>query len=215
MDKWLALVAPAAGDAPRHRRLGASSPASRLIWFRVWQVKHPTWDLYGGTHYLRPSFAGVRASMAAGPDLRRLCQRHFSWSRDMELHEGVGVDHGEERRGSSDQGEERRGSSSSSSLEIVGPVRRNVAVAAKAIQTLESSRVEGGKLDGCLGAPISALLATALGGCGDGVSGVFEAEDGARSDPIEMSELVQGSLSPSPSPNPSHNPSALAPTPQP
>jgi len=165
----------------------------RVEWLPL-QVKHPTWDLYGGTHYLQPSFAGVRASMAAGPDLRRLCQRHFSWSRDMELHEGVGVDHGEERRGSSDQGEERRGSSSSSSLEIVGPVRRNVAVAAKAIQTLESSRVAGGKLDGCLGAPISALLATALGGCGDGVSGVFEAEDGARSDPIEMSELVQGTI---------------------
>ena len=82
------------------------------------------------------------------------------------------------------------------SLEIVGPERlsvsRSVTVAAKGIQKLESSPVVGGKLEGCLGASISALLARVVGDCGDGVSGVFEAEDGAKTDPIEMSELMQG-----------------------
>ena len=82
------------------------------------------------------------------------------------------------------------------SLEIVGPERlsvsRSVTVAAKGIRKLESSPVVGGKLEGCLGASISALLAQVVGDCGDGVSGVFEAEDGAKTDPIEMSELMQG-----------------------
>ena len=80
------------------------------------------------------------------------------------------------------------------SLEIVGPERffvsRSITVAAK----LESSPVVGGKLEGFLGASISALLARVVGDCGDGVSGVFEAEDGAKTDPIEMSELVQGTI---------------------
>ena len=58
------------------------------------------------------------------------------------------------------------------SLEIVGPERlsvsRSVTVAAKGIQKLESSPVVGGKLEGCLGASISALLARVVGDCGDG-----------------------------------------------
>ena len=87
---------------------------------------------------------------------------------------------------------------SAMSLEIVGPERlsvsRSVTVAAKGIQKLESSPVTGGKLEGCLGASIGALLAKVVGDCGDGVSGVFEAEDGAKTDPIEMSELVQGTI---------------------
>ena len=33
-----------------------------------------------------------------------------------------------------------------------------------------------------------------VGECGAGVSGVFEAEDGARTEPIQMSELVQGTI---------------------
>ena len=81
--------------------------------------------------------------MAAGPDLRTLCQRHFAWSRDMDLIENVGVDQGHSA------GKERRGSSASS-LEIIGPerlsARRSVTVAAKSIQTLESSPVVGGRL---------------------------------------------------------------------
>ena len=87
---------------------------------------------------------------------------------------------------------------SAMSLEIVGPERlsvsRSVTVAAKGIQKLESSPVIGGKLEGCLGASVGALLAKVVGDCGDGVSGVFEAEDGAKTDPIEMSELVQGTI---------------------
>ena len=58
------------------------------------------------------------------------------------------------------------------SLEIVGPERlsvsRSVTVAAKGIQKLESTPVVGGKLEGCLGASISALLARVVGDCGDG-----------------------------------------------
>ena len=66
------------------------------------------------------------------------------------------------------------------SLEVVGPERlsvsRSVTVTAKGIQKLESSPVVGGKLEGCLGASISALLARVVGECGAGVSGVFELE---------------------------------------
>ena len=84
------------------------------------------------------------------------------------------------------------------SLEVVGPERlsvsRSVTVTAKGIQKLESSPVVGGKLEGCLGASISALLARVVGECGAGVSGVFEAEDGAKTEPIEMCELVQGTI---------------------
>ena len=84
------------------------------------------------------------------------------------------------------------------SLEVVGPERlsvsRSVTVTAKGIQKLESSPVVGGKLEGCLGASISALLARVVGECGSGVSGVFEAEDGAKTEPIEMCELVQGTI---------------------
>ena len=82
------------------------------------------------------------------------------------------------------------------SLEVVGPERlsvsRSVTVTAKGIQKLESAPVVGGKLEGCLGASISALLTRVVGECGAGVSGVFEAEDGAKTEPIEMCELVQG-----------------------
>ena len=49
----------------------------------------------------------------------------------------------------------------------------------------------------CRGTPggsISALLERVVGECGAGVSGVFEAEDGARTEPIQMSELVQGTI---------------------
>ena len=46
------------------------------------QVKHPSWSMYGGEHYLRPSFEGVPTSKAAGPDLRALALRYFRWSRD-------------------------------------------------------------------------------------------------------------------------------------
>ena len=60
------------------------------------------------------------------------------------------------------------------SLEIVGPERlsvsRSVTVAAKGIQKLESAPVVGGKLEGCLGASISALLARVVGDCGDGAA---------------------------------------------
>ena len=84
------------------------------------------------------------------------------------------------------------------SLEVVGPERlsvsRSVTVTAKGIQKLESSPVVGGKLEGCLGASITALLARVVGECGAGVSGVFEAEDGAKTEPIEMCELVQGTI---------------------
>ena len=84
------------------------------------------------------------------------------------------------------------------SLEIVGPERlsvsRSVTVAATGIQKLKSSPVVGGKLEGCLGASISALLARVVGDCGDGVSGVFVAEDGAKTEPIEMFELLQGTI---------------------
>ena len=56
------------------------------------------------------------------------------------------------------------------SLEIVGPERlsvsRSVTVAAKGIQKLESGPVVGGKLEGCLGASISALLARVVAAAG-------------------------------------------------
>lgn len=84
------------------------------------------------------------------------------------------------------------------SLEIVGPERlsvsRSITVSAKGLQKqLESTPTPvGGKLAGCAGTSIGALLAKVVGECGDGVSGVFEAEDGASTDPIAMHELVQG-----------------------
>ena len=48
------------------------------------QVPHPSWDAFGGQHYLRPSFSSVPPSRAAGPDLRELALRYFRWSRDAE-----------------------------------------------------------------------------------------------------------------------------------
>lgn len=49
------------------------------------QVKHPSWDTFGGAHYLRPSFEAVPASRAAGPDLREMVLRYFRWSRDEDM----------------------------------------------------------------------------------------------------------------------------------
>ena len=46
------------------------------------QIAHPSWSLFGGDFYLRPSFNGLPPSKAAGPDLRLLCERYFRWSRD-------------------------------------------------------------------------------------------------------------------------------------
>lgn len=83
------------------------------------------------------------------------------------------------------------------SLEIVGPERlsvsRSISVTAKGLKTLEVTPTPvGGKLAGCVGASVGALLAKVVGECGDGVSGIFEAADGASTDPIAMHELVQG-----------------------
>ena len=177
---------------PHQPRVSYRSALPVPLPLTVWQVKHPTWDLYGGTHYLRPSFEGVRASMAAGPDLRTLCQRHFAWSRDMDLNEDVGVDQGHSA------GKERRGSSASS-LEIIGPerlsARRSVTVAAKGIQTLESSPVVGGKLEGCLGASISALLARVVGDRGDGAAAGSRVVTRWRSDGAAMAQRWRSAAS--------------------
>ena len=83
------------------------------------------------------------------------------------------------------------------SLEIVGPERlsvsRSISVSAKGLKTLESAPTPvSGKLAGCVGASVGALLAKVVGECGDGVSGIFEAADGASTNPIAMHELVQG-----------------------
>jgi len=80
-----------AASAATASTLAASAP-HRDIYGEVWapmrpeflplQVKHPSWDMFGGAHYLRPSFEAVPASRAAGPDLRELALRYFRWSRD-------------------------------------------------------------------------------------------------------------------------------------
>ena len=55
----------------------------RPEWLQL-QVLHPSWSLYGGKSYLRPNFASVPPSRAAGPDLRELALQYFRWSRDGE-----------------------------------------------------------------------------------------------------------------------------------
>ena len=49
-----------------------------------WQVKHPAWDLHGGSHYLRPdpAFSEAESTYAAGPPLRRMVAQYYEWSRD-------------------------------------------------------------------------------------------------------------------------------------
>lgn len=59
---------------------------SRTIYVdREWQqdqIPHPSWDAFGGSSYLRPSFDGVPPCTTSGPDLRELTLRYFRWSRD-------------------------------------------------------------------------------------------------------------------------------------